>query len=829
MARYVDWKKIGQGASANVFCAVDQEHGLGKVAIKLLKREYAADPSFMNSLRQEVMISRAIYHRDICPIYQIYQGPCPSEMGSEGDECVGIVMEFIDGGSDLKHWLKENADRICETIEERLFLLYQVAAALVVAHKHIVHRDLKPANIMLRQGDIRQPVLMDLGIALRGTEKAEIAGTPRYMAPEQYTAPEQVDHRADLFAFGIMAYEMFTGRTSPASLWDILNTGEVPRPRKEDIPPPSTFCKNLPKGLDEIILQLMEYDPDDRPQSAADILGPLEILIPGKSRYANWEKIGEGASAMVYRATDQKHGLGQVAIKLLRHDFVSDPSFLESLRQEVVISHKIYHRDICPIYGIYEGPCPSGMSGAQGSCLGIVMQLIEGGSDLKHWIDQNKQRLRDTAGDRLRLLCAVAEALVIAHKHIVHRDLKPANIMLRQGDIGQPVIMDLGIALLGAKQDQIAGTPRYMAPEQYTSPECVGPAADLFAFGIMAYEMFTGVTPPTSLAKSPVRLFGEDGYPTGASPPRPRREEITPPSAYLAGLPRVLDEIILQLMAYEPEDRPRSAADVLSLLKSVEQPPWPIPPAPDELAWVSFPGGVYMIGASPSDTLANEHEIPRREVRISPFQMTVYPITNANYRQFLQRTGHRRPLGFPDDPSRDAYPVVGVSWSDAKAFAQSVGGELPTEAQWEYAARNGEKIAQGSVYPWGKDDRKPLTVRANIGTGSLSRVTDYPEGKTLRGIYDLCGNVWEWCLDVWSPKYYDALTKGMVDPVHEPIEEVGKGARMAKEGKERKVRDRSLRGGSYDSMPSQARCTARFYAPENSQWPSVGFRVVKKV
>ncbi|CAK0741916.1 formylglycine-generating enzyme [Gammaproteobacteria bacterium] len=521
------------------------------------------------------------------------------------------------------------------------------------------------------------------------------------------------------------------------------------------------------------------------------------------SRYTDWSPIGKGASAIVFKVFDQELKR-PVAIKLLRHEYAENPDFMESLRQEVRISHDIYHRDICPIYEIYRGPCPSEMETTREVCIGIVMELIDG-CELKKWIDNNKHRLRDTAAERFDLLRRVTTALITAHAHITHRDLKPANILLRQCNIGQPVIMDLGIALLGNTDNQIAGTPRYMAPEQYTNPNRVDARADLFALGVMAYEMFTDKTPPTSLCN--VMRTGK--------PPHPRRDEIQQPSSYFSGLPRSLDEIIIQLMAYEPEDRPSSAAEVLKLLESVPQPPWEIARGgSDDLEWISVPGGKYMIGASPSDRLAHQNEKPRREVEISPFQITAYPITNQNYRNFLQSTGYRKPP-FLDSPEfgPDDHPVVGVSWDDAREFARWVGGDLPSEAQWEYAARSGQRISQGSVYPWGSEP--PTATLANINatcSRSTSPVNAYPGGRNAFGLHDLCGNVWEWCLDSWSDGYYSSLANCVRDPVN------------TERGEER-----SLRGGSYDSLPSQGRCTARYHTQRASQWPWVGFRVVKPV
>jgi formylglycine-generating enzyme required for sulfatase activity len=163
------------------------------------------------------------------------------------------------------------------------------------------------------------------------------------------------------------------------------------------------------------------------------------------------------------------------------------------------------------------------------------------------------------------------------------------------------------------------------------------------------------------------------------------------------------------------------------------------PPQPPAAASrIKLEGGEIQMGASNS---GDDDGAPLGErVRVSPFYLQQYEVTNAEYRRF--------------DPKHDAeapgdHPVVSVSWYDAMAYAAWLGGTLPTEAQWELAARGPE----GRTYPWGNE--RPSRARANYdheGSGvghslGTAPVGSFPEGATPERIHDLAGNVWEWCRD----------------------------------------------------------------------------------
>src|SRR5471032_744231 len=124
---------------------------------------------------------------------------------------------------------------------------------------------------------------MDFGLAIGGAETAAtIAGTPKYMSPEQFLNPDQVDQRSDLFSFGIMAYELLTdGQLPQTSLRDVLRTRAVPTVSLNDIRPPSEFCAAIPPALDRLVLQLVQIDRAHRPASADDIASVLAGIAVG--------------------------------------------------------------------------------------------------------------------------------------------------------------------------------------------------------------------------------------------------------------------------------------------------------------------------------------------------------------------------------------------------------------------------------------------------------------------------------------------------------------------------------------------------------------------
>lgn len=237
-----------------------------------------------------------------------------------------------------------------------------------------------------------------------------------------------------------------------------------------------------------------------------------------------------------------------------------------------------------------------------------------------------------------------------------------------------------------------------------------------------------------------------------------------------------------------------------------------------EMVWIE--GGTFEMGSNDGGS----GEKPIHTVTVSGFDMDVHEVTNAQYRKFIQATGHAEPRYFNNSKyNQPNHPVVGVSWRDAMAYAIWAGKRLPTEAEWEYAARGGLK---GKKYAWG--DEAPDaggTYRANYDPGNYSEdgyrytapVKSYPPNGY--GLYDMAGNVYEWCLDEYAPDFYK--NSPSLNPVAGGQTPDGTINQYKNSGAER-----MLRGGSWYDNNNNVRVANRFRnRPDNRNYGN-GFRCV---
>lgn len=177
----------------------------------------------------------------------------------------------------------------------------------------------------------------------------------------------------------------------------------------------------------------------------------------------------------------------------------------------------------------------------------------------------------------------------------------------------------------------------------------------------------------------------------------------------------------------------------------------------DNAVMVLVPEGEFTMGIKKEDLIqifaldGKENpvfatEVPAKEVYVGAYYIDKYPVTVAQYGRFLIERGHRKPLLWEQpgwsDPSQ---PVVGLGWNDARAYAAWAGKELPSEAQWEKAARG----TDGFWWPWGNDFFAGRCNSAELGIGKTTDVTRFPEGASPYGACEMSGNVWEMCEGVW--------------------------------------------------------------------------------
>jgi len=229
----------------------------------------------------------------------------------------------------------------------------------------------------------------------------------------------------------------------------------------------------------------------------------------------------------------------------------------------------------------------------------------------------------------------------------------------------------------------------------------------------------------------------------------------------------------------------------------------------DDSSAVWIPPGPFMMGSE--DEEAWHTEKPVHEVHLDGFYMDIYPVTNAQYARFVEETGHRPPKGGwgrnkwkKKEPPEgfENNPVVFVSWQDAQNYCEWSGRRLPTEAEWEKAARGG---FLGKKYPWG-DTIDPTQANYGDEVGRTTPVGSYPPNGY--GLYDMAGNTWEWCADWFEEGYYAR------SPSENP------------QGPEEGA-NKVLKGGSWHRDATSLRCSNHYRNAPKHKVNSIGFRCAR--
>jgi formylglycine-generating enzyme required for sulfatase activity len=610
----------------------------------------------------------------------------------------------------------------------------------------------------------------------------------------------------------------------------------------------------------------------------------LDEELQGKvidRKYRLVAELGRGAMGVVYRAEQldvEGRPQRQIALKTMRLEASCDPEFSRRFLREIRVAMQLHGRYTVTVYD--SGKDENGQ-------LYYTMELVEG-QTLQDLLRQH--RILSTERG-VRLACQICEGLAEAPRlpePVVHRDLKPANIFIEQSS-GQEWIKigDFGIAKVLSEQTagltqpgQIQGTPRYMAPEQWLG-KAIDHRTDLYALGIILYEMVAGKVPFTAEQGLQSLIY---------------QHVQQPPPALPGSVPVGIRTLVQRLLAKTPQDRPADALRVRRALETVlteedggdtivigEDPsppplvtmPQPLPSRPrihpqegqesdierkstarishllqrkgliatvtvslfsvlalsfpeslrtgvkrwwhpvpavqqeatlvapttnvranlDTGEMILIPAGEFWMGCNEAiDLSCYADEKPGRRVFVEAFAIDRHEVTVAAYEQCVQ-AGRCSRDSFTTSIScnwgkegRERHPINCVNWEQAKTYCEWVGKRLPTEAEWEKAARG----TDGRIYPWGNewDTRKANTDRSEDGFSETSPVDSFPAGASPYGVLDMSGNVFEWMAD-----WYDG-------------EQI----------------NRSLRGGSWNYTIRDVRTSNRYGEVPHSHRGDVGFR-----
>ena len=586
-------EKLGEGGMGAVYKARDTTLDR-MVALKLIRPELLTAPDAVQRFQREARVTGKFQHPNVVQIHEVGETP---------DGLRFMALEFVDGG-ELRSVLRRDG---ALPPHRALRLIIQVLAALGEAHRAgIVHRDLKPQNIMVGPGD--KVKLLDFGIARPQQEGAtltlhgQIVGTVAYMSPEQVVGA-RLDGRSDLYAAGVVLFQMLTGRLpfAGAKPIDVMEAHrDQPPPRLRSIRP------DLPEVLEPVIARALEKEPEQRWQTAEEMITALEALgliesvrvpfrapgppapppppaaptpspvpagntpisqaydtgsteafyqhLVGKrlGEYLIEAQLGEGGMGAVFRAKDPLLG-NTYAIKVIHPNVAGAKGVRERFLREARAAQEVVHPNAVAIRGCHA---------AEGGLLYMVLDFCPGETLRSVLRREGRIGVERALGIVRQALLALGEAHA---KGIVHRDLKPENLMLQQESSGDDWVrvVDFGLAKLrdapdaGPHQEsltgnQILGTPHYMSPEQVSGQCEVDGRSDIYALGCVLYELLTGARP--FVGQNAIQVMNkhvlEQPVPLGQRAPE-------------AGIPPEVDALVLQAMAKLPAQRFQSAEELV--------------------------------------------------------------------------------------------------------------------------------------------------------------------------------------------------------------------------------------------------------------------------
>ncbi len=488
-----------------------------------------------NEILREAKLTMQLEHKNIMNIEQII----PRE------DSLYIVIEWIDKARSLRELIISAKQGLQPEISKKIII--QLCEALEHAHsKGVVHRNVRPENILITPDFVVKLTNFDLAkkldMATRSTFdlKQMIKENP-YAAPEFKLGSDghhNIDQRVDVYATGVIFYELLTNRL-PSHLderyWE----------------PPSIFNHYVKKECDEITLKAIRFDPHQRFATITAfktrllLLGKPKDELSSDQRYIDRQIYKRTRNSIIYQAIDKKLSRKVALKKVLLETFLTTDQRkqkLDKLLAEACIVSSLIHPNIVSVYDYF-------IEDGDGY---IVMEWLEG-KTLREVQTENHLFNVDTVVD---IGIQIAEALNYAHhQNIMHKDIKPENIIINKGKI---TILDFGLANFLEENDSLRyhGTALYMAPEQLNHSGFLDQRVDIFALGVLLYELLTAKFPfDPSVIMS--KYSGENII------------DPIPPSEFNFNCPNAIDFCLNKALKIDNEERYQRITDFINDLKNI--------------------------------------------------------------------------------------------------------------------------------------------------------------------------------------------------------------------------------------------------------------------
>jgi len=729
--RYEILATLGQGGMGAIYKAHDKKLNI-TIALKRLLPTIESHEKAIGRFMREAQAIAALNHMNIVRIYDI------------GEDEIGpyISMEYIEG-TDLRQFIRKKGKL---SVEETIKIARQILQGLGYAHKrNIVHRDVKPANILMAEDDV--PKIVDFGLARMDTEE-ELSktgygmGTLSYMPPEQKVDAKSVDNRADIYAMGATMYEMLTG--------------ESPSMMRES---------NIPPEIRDVVLKAVEPKKEDRYTVAEEMVEALDQIAAGGGAVQHAAPVAVEAGGCPHcgaaNAPDVRFcqscggGLFEECEKCGEENRIGvrfcgncgvDLQAIREIREAIdegrksIDEHKYQAAMQILTKAVQQDPEDEQakllLAEARDKHERFSQYVSKAKQLIKHAKYEEAKELIESALELKPEDTGLADALQRIPQEIEKRDLKEAMATAKaafgEGDYQRALaacekVMELDpgnkkyVGLLEAAKKKAAEQRIVLLKKALAEAKKAAKQKDYEALRRHA-ETILKLDPKSELGQRYAAMAQK-------------------------GVRSIMENRILKYVKeaeeYEKDGKLEIAMSRLAEAEELGQRHPELFRAKkrirDKLIYrrmVRIPAGPFIYGNQKTGLFRKPKKVDLDEVYIDK-----YPVTNAEYKVFIDETNRPAPSHWSqrDVPRAIAdHPVTNVSFYDAQAYAEWAGKRLPYDEEWEWAARGED----GRQYPWGNEFDP---TRCNDGLNGTTPVKKYMRGASPYGVVDMVGNVMEWC------------------------------------------------------------------------------------